>query len=70
MDENEVEKLKVQQEIAKAKARCRLFETSAVDGRGLKIQQYCAEAPLKIIGKSKYGEKTWDIDQLRHMKRI
>ena len=32
MAENEAEKLKVQQEIAKAKARSRVFETSATEG--------------------------------------
>ena len=53
----ENEKLKVQQEIAKAKARSRVFETSAIDGRGLKIEQYSTEAPL-IIGKSREGDRT------------
>ena len=32
MVENEAEKLKVQQETAKAKARSRVFETSAIEG--------------------------------------
>ena len=62
MAKNEAQKLKVQQEIAKAKARSRVFETSAIERRGLKIGQYCSEAPL-IIGNSKHGERTWDIDQ-------
>ena len=48
MAENESVKLKVQQEIAKAKARSRVFETSAIEGRGLKIEQYSTEAPLKL----------------------
>ena len=39
MVENEAEKLKVQQETAKAKARSRVFETSAIEGRELKIEQ-------------------------------
>ena len=65
MAENEAEKLKVQQQIAKAKARSRVFETSAIEGRGLKIEQYSTKAPL-VIGNSKHGEKTWDIDQSRH----
>ena len=69
MAENEAEKLKVQQEIAKAKARSRIFETSAIDGRGLKIEQYSTEAPL-IIGKSRHGERTSDIDHSRHGERI
>ena len=69
MAENEAEKLKVKQEIAKAKARSRVFETSAVDGRWLKMEQYGTEAP-SIIGRSKYGERTWDIDQSRHGERI
>ena len=56
MAENEAEKLKVQQEIAKAKARSRVFETSAIEGRGLTIEQYSTEVPL-IIGNSKHGEK-------------
>ena len=56
MAENEAEKQKVQQEIAKTKARSRVFETSAIEGRGLKIEQYCTEAPL-IIGNSKHGKK-------------
>ena len=55
MTENEAEKLKVQQEIEKTKARSRVFETSAIEGRGLKIEQYCTEAPL-IIGNSKHGK--------------
>ena len=62
MVENEVEKLKVQQETAKAQARSRVFETSAIEGRELKIEQYSTEAPL-IIGNSKYGERTWDIEK-------
>ena len=37
MVENEAEKL--QQETAKAKARSRVFETSAIEGRELKIEQ-------------------------------
>ena len=57
MAEKEAAKLKVQQEIAIAKARSRLFETSAIEGRGLKIEQYSTEAPL-IIGNSKNGERT------------
>ena len=69
MAESEAEKLKVKQEIAKAKARSRVFETSAVDGRWLKMEQYGTEAP-SIIGRSKYGERTWDIDQSRHGERI
>ena len=64
MAENEAEKLKVQQQIAKAKARSRVFETSAIEGRGLKIEQYSTEAPL-IIGNSKHGGRTWDIEQSR-----
>ena len=44
------------QEIAKAKARSRVFETSAIEGRGLKIEQYSTKAPL-VIGNSKHGEK-------------
>ena len=55
MVENEAQKLRVQQETAKAKARSRVFETSAIEGRGLKIEQYSTEAPL-IIGNSKNGE--------------
>ena len=54
MVENEAEKLKVQEKITKAKARSRVFETSAIEGRGLKIEQGCTEAPL-IIGNSKHG---------------
>ena len=69
MAENEAEKLKVQQEIAKARARSRVFEESAIDGRGLKIEQYSTEAPL-IIGKSRHAERTWDINQSRHGERI
>ena len=69
MAENEAEKLKVQQEVAKAKARSRVFETSAIEGRGLTIEQYNTEVPL-IIGNSKHEEKTWDIDQSRHGERI
>ena len=69
MAENEAEKLKVQQEVAKAKARSRVFETSAIEGRGLAIEQYSTEVPL-IIGNSKHEEKTWDIDQSRHGERI
>ena len=65
MAEKEAAKLKIQQEIAIAKARSRVFETSAIEGRGLKIEQYSTEAPL-VIGNSKHGEKTWDIDQSRH----
>ena len=69
MAENEAEKLKVQQEVAKAKARSRVFETSATEGRGLTIEQYSTEVPL-IIGNSKHEEKTWDIDQSRHGERV
>ena len=69
MAENEAEKLKVQQEIAKAKVRSRVFETSAIEGRGLKIEQYSTEAPL-IIRNSKHEDKTRDIDQSRHGERI
>ena len=69
MAEKEAAKLKIQQEIAIAKARSRVFETSAIEGRGLKIEQYSTEAPL-IIGNSKHGERTWDIDQSRHGERI
>ena len=65
MAEKEAAKLKIQQEIAIAKARSRVFETSAIEGRGLKIEQYSTKAPL-VIGNSKHGEKTWDIDQSRH----
>ena len=54
---NEGEKLKVQQEITKAKTRSRVFETTGIDGRDLKIEQHSTEAPL-IIGKSKHGERT------------
>ena len=68
MAKNEAEKLKVQQEIAKSKARSRVFETSAIDGRGLKIEKYSSEAPL-ITGNSKHGEETWDFDQSRHGER-
>ena len=68
MIEHEVEKLKVQKEIAQVKARSKVFETSAVDGRGWKNVQYGTEAP-SIIGKSKHGERTWDIDQSRHGER-
>ena len=59
MAENEAEKLNVQKDIRKEKARSRfkVFETSAVDGRRLKIEQYSTEAPL-IIGTSKHGERT------------
>ena len=56
MAEKEAAKLKIQQEIAIAKARSRVFETSAIEGRGLKIEQYSTEAPL-IIGNSKYGKE-------------
>ena len=48
MAENEAEKLKVQQEIAKSNARSRVFEVSAIDGRGLKIEQYSTEGSLII----------------------
>ena len=65
MAENEVEKLKVQQEVAKAKVRSRVFETSTTEGRGLRIVEYSTEAPL-IIENSEDGERTWDIDQSRH----
>ena len=65
MDENEAEKLKVQQEIAKSNTRSRVFEVSAIDGRGLKIEQYSTERSL-IIRKYKHGEKTWGIYQSRH----
>ena len=54
MVENEADKLKVQEKITKAKARSRVFETSAIEGRGLKIEQGCTKAPL-IIGNSKHG---------------
>ena len=67
--ENEAEKLKVQLEIAKANARFRVFEISAIEGRGLKIEQYSTEAPL-IIGNSKHGERTWDFDQSRHGEKM
>ena len=67
MVENEAEKL--QQETAKAKARSRVFETSAIEGWDLKIEQYSTEA-LLIIGNSKYGGRTWDIDQSRHWEGI
>ena len=40
MAENEAEKLKVRQQIAKAKAISRVFETPAIEGRGLKIEQW------------------------------
>ena len=39
MAQNEAEKLKVQQEIVKAKARSRVFETSAIEWRGFKIEK-------------------------------
>ena len=56
MAENEAEKLKVQQEIATSNARSRVFEVSAIDGRGLKIEQYSTEGSL-IIRKYNHGEK-------------
>ena len=65
MAENEPEKLQFKQEIAKSNTRTRVFETSAIEGRGSKIELYSTEAPL-IIGKSKLVERTWDIDQSRH----
>ena len=65
MAENEPEKLKFKQEIAKAKTRTRVFETSAIEGRGLKIELYSTEAPL-ITGNCKLVERTWDIEQSRH----
>ena len=34
----------------------------------MKIQQYNAKAP-SIIENSKYGERTWDINQSRHGER-
>ena len=60
MAQNEAEKLKVQQEIAKAKARFRVFETSAIERRGFKIEQYSIEA-LLIIGNSKHGRLTMNM---------
>ena len=69
MGENEVEKLKVQQQIAKAKVRSRVFETSTIDRGRFKIEQYSTEASL-ISGKSKHGERTWDRDKSRHGERV
>ena len=65
MAENEPDKLKFKQEIAKSKTRTRVFETSAIEGRGSKTELYSTEA-LLIIGNSKLVERTWDIDQSRH----
>ena len=47
MTENEAEKPKkiVQPKKAKAKARSRIFETSTVDEKGLKIEQHVIEFP-------------------------
>ena len=54
--ENLTKKLKVQQDIAKARARSRVFETSAIDGGGLKIEQCSTEAPsngkIQALGKN------------------
>ena len=81
MDENEAEKLKVQQEIAKSNTRYIVFEVSAIDGRGLKIEQYSTERSL-IIRKYKHGEKNmgylpikawgkkWNISLSRNGERI
>ena len=51
MTENEARKLKkiVQPKKAKAKARSRIFETSTVDGKGLKIEQHVIEFPSIIV---------------------
>ena len=38
MAENEAEILKFKKEIAKTKARSRVFKTSDIEGRGLKIE--------------------------------
>ena len=46
-----------------------MLDTSAIKGRVLKIEQYSTEAPL-IVGNSKHGKKTWDIDQSRNGERI
>ena len=62
---NDVEKLKVQQEIPKANARSRVFETSTVERRGLKIKKYNTEAQ-STIGKLQQEERTQHIDQSRH----
>ena len=60
MAQNEAEKLKVQQEIVKAKARSRVFETSAIEWRGFKIEKYSIEA-LLIIGNSQHGILTMNM---------
>ena len=54
---NDAEKLKVHQEIPKANARSRVFETSAVERRGLKIKKYNTEAQ-STIGKLQQEERT------------
>ena len=55
MAENEAEKLKFHQEIAKTKARSIIFQRLVVNGKWLKIEQFDVETP-SIIGRSKYGE--------------
>ena len=56
MAENEAEILKFKKEIAKTKARSRVFKTSGIEGGGLKIEKYSTETPL-IFRNSKHGKE-------------